>query len=542
VILAVMTMMCMLPLVLSLFPELAMGIHNGAFVGHQALDLPAPVAQSIGGRRYMGLGSGDKVKGSRAPTVLSSTPHMHDAKWWPMQDLLPNRAMLVLVRHGQSEWNYANRFIGWYDSPLTEEGEWEAEEAGRLLADHNIEVDEVHVSMLDRCLSTARIALSQMRESGLHVPDNDSLRTTWRLIERSYGALTGRNKKECTKEYGKDQLKLWRRSWDIPPPQFEGDCELYSAETSAFNAKVANLSAIGLFDAEADPPPELPPRGESLKLTYERVIPYWQNVLLPTLQEGKRVMVFGHENNLRALVKHLDGISNEDILEVDIPRAMPMVYMFDKNELVERSNGLQSIAPVTLTPDDAPEGSERLSSRYLVDSALISAFHKRDMMNVYDTTVEENLEEVCIIDEEGNGDMCMVIDEYMHDPSENTDQSDGSPRKYGETVFQDSMRNGTSKVQAPTTAFLGMGHMPLQRHVLPPRFSAKESRSNGLPLIVSTVVSLVFSASPFWRNRRTPGPSKPLLVTTRLCNVAASKHEDPVCAECHDDPIFGIHD
>jgi len=311
-----MAMTYALPLVLSLFPELtrALGTHNGAFVGNHALDLAAPIVKPVGGRRNIRPGSGDTEKISRTPTARRSSEHLHDAKWWPMQELLPNRAMLVLVRHGQSEWNFANRFIGWYDSPLTEEGEWEAEEAGRLLVDHNIEVDEVHVSMLDRCLSTARIALSKVRESGLNVPDDDSFRTSWRLIERSYGALTGRNKKECTKEYGKDQLKLWRRSWDIPPPQFQGDCDVYDAQTQAFNAKVGNLSSMGLFDSEADPPPEEPPRGESLKLTYERVIPYWQNVLLPSLQQGKRVMVFGHENNLRALVKHLDGISDQDIL------------------------------------------------------------------------------------------------------------------------------------------------------------------------------------------------------------------------------------
>lgn len=172
---------------------------------------------------------------------------------------------------------------------------------------------------------------------------------------------------------------------------------------------------MGLFTPEADPPPPELPRGESLKCTHERVLPYWENTLLPALQQGKRVMVVGHENNLRALVKHLDAISNADILDVDIPRAMPMVYMFQKGELIKHQDGSR-LEPIKLTPEDAAEGSEHLSARYLVDTSLIKALHDRDVMNVYDTTVEDNLEEVCIIDE--NSDMCQVIGEYLHDPSE----------------------------------------------------------------------------------------------------------------------------
>lgn len=333
-----------------------------------------------------------------------------------MQELAKDEAMLVLVRHGQSEWNFANRFIGWYDSPLTEEGEWEATEAGQLLAAHSIEVDEVHTSMLTRVLSTAKEALGVMREGGLKVPPFEDVQSTWRLNERSYGALTGRNKKECSKEFGKDQLKIWRRSWDIPPPQYEHGCDLYAAETEAFRQKVDDLQKSGLYDAKRDPPPEHLPRGESLKDTLERLVPYWENILLPSLQAGKRVMVFGHENNLRALLKLMDDLNEEQILEVDIPRAMPMVYFFKKNEVLQSSHGsYPRLQPVRLTPDDAAEGSQYISARYLVDAELIAAFHKRDVMNVYDTSIEDNLEEACIIDPEDpeKSAMCETIDEYQ---------------------------------------------------------------------------------------------------------------------------------
>jgi len=331
-----------------------------------------------------------------------------------MKMLNDKRAMLVLVRHGQSEWNFANRFIGWYDSPLTEEGEWEAEEAGQLLRDHNIEVDEVHTSMLDRVMSTAKLALDVVREAGLSVPPDTEVRSSWRLNERNYGALTGRNKKDCTKEYGKDQVKLWRRSWDVPPPPYEDGCELHETETEAFKAKVEMLAKEGKYDPEADPPPHEVPRGESLKDTQERVAPYWENVLLPSLQAGKKVVVFGHENNLRALLKILDDIGEDDILTVDVPRAMPMVYIFEREELITAANKPPRLRPLRLTPEDAPEGSELLSARYLADAELIGALHKRDIMNVYDTSVEENLEEVCIIDE-NTGDMCHTIGEYVSD-------------------------------------------------------------------------------------------------------------------------------
>lgn len=334
-----------------------------------------------------------------------------------MDDLTEDKAMLVLVRHGQSEWNFANRFIGWYDSPLTEEGEWEAEDAGRLLREHRIEVDEVHTSMLSRTLSTARLALEKMRKKGLSVPANNEFRSTWRLNERSYGALTGRNKKECTKEYGKEKLKLWRRSWDVPPPQYEDGGELYEAETRAFRAKVEALSAEGIYDRDADPPPAELPRGESLKDTTERLKPYWEQTLLPALQRGRRIMVFGHENNLRALVKLMDGIGDEEILSVDIPRAMPFVYFFERNHVIRSDGGIPRLKPIRLTPADAAEGSELLSARYLVSAELINAFHQRDVMNVYDTSVAENLEEVCIVGDlnEDSSTMCEVIGDYQHD-------------------------------------------------------------------------------------------------------------------------------
>jgi len=398
---------------------------------------------------------GRQCVGRSRSSVVRQSGRTHSAEWWPMQELSPERAMLVLVRHGQSEWNFANRFIGWYDSPLTEEGEWEADDAGDLLRDHLIEVDEVHTSMLSRTLDTARRALAKMRDAGLQVPADSELRSTWRLNERSYGALTGRNKKECTKEYGKEQLKLWRRSWDVPPPPYEDDCDLYHAETEAFHAKVDSLSAQGLYDPHDDPPPSDLPRGESLMMTQERLVPFWERTLLPSLQQGRRVMVFGHENNLRALVKLLDGISDRDILEVDIPRAMPMVYVFQRERVLE-GGAAARLEPVVLRPEDAAEGSQLLSARYLVDSQLIAAFHQRDIMNVYDTDVEENLEEVCVIDEESEGpDMCQTIGEYLHDPGEAmTDR-----RMVGEPVIIDR-RQRKAPADSSSLAFVATFPQP----------------------------------------------------------------------------------
>mmetsp|Transcript_13335 Transcript_13335/g.31238 ORF Transcript_13335/g.31238 Transcript_13335/m.31238 type:complete len:873 (-) Transcript_13335:215-2833(-) len=367
------------------------------------------------------------IRGARAPrsrgrTVMNqfdTEPRRRGPPaWFPMEELEAekDRALLVLVRHGQSEWNFANRFIGWYDSPLTDEGLWEAREAGRLLRDHSIEVDEVYTSMLSRTLETARIATGVLRKEGLQVPEEDAFQATWRLNERSYGALTGRNKKECTKEYGKEQLKQWRRSWDIPPPQYEDDCELYMQETEAFQAKVDLLTTQGLYNATMDPPPEQLPRGESLMCTQQRLLPFWEETLLPRLQAGKKIMVFGHENNLRALVKLLDDIDEESILEVDIPRAMPFVYMFKRGELVKDSKTTEAprLEPVPLTPPDAAEGADLLSARYLADQSLISALHKKDILNVYDTDIEDNLEEVCIIEEEEDN-VCAVLEEYRYE-------------------------------------------------------------------------------------------------------------------------------
>lgn len=401
-----------------------------------------------------------------------------------MQYLNEDRAMLIVVRHGQSEWNFANRFIGWYDSPLTEEGRWEAMEAGRLLRDHRVEVDEVHTSMLDRTLLTGRLAVSIMREAGLKVPPESEFKASWRLNERSYGALTGRNKKECTRQYGKEQLLLWRRSWDIPPPAYEDSNELYQEETTAFRAKVQMLSEKGHYDMAADPPPEELPRGESLKLTMERVLPYWENTLLPALQKGKKVMVVGHENALRALTKHLDDISNSDILEVDIPRAMPMVYVFDKHKLHTYKDKAPRLEPMRLTPKDAADGTQLLSSRYLVDSELIAALHHRDVMNVYDTTVQENLEEVCIIEEDSN--MCQVIGEYLHDPSE-----PAHDHLRGEPVFVSREDVPTPvPAQGPPPAFL----LPVR----PVMRSPRNSHTTLVPETSGMVGPLVLLAGGLW--------------------------------------------
>ena len=211
---------------------------------------------------------------------------------------------LVLLRHGESEWNAANLFTGWVDVDLTDNGVSQAVRGGRLLAERGIAPQVLHTSVLRRAIRTANLALDAAELSWLPV------RRSWRLNERHYGALQGKNKKETLAEFGEEQFMLWRRSYDTPPPRLADD----DANSQVGDPRYASL------------PDELLPRTECLKDVVHRMLPYWYDAIVPDLLDGRVVLVVAHGNSLRALVKHLDGISDADIVGLNIPTGIPLVY------------------------------------------------------------------------------------------------------------------------------------------------------------------------------------------------------------------------
>ena len=213
---------------------------------------------------------------------------------------------LVLIRHGQSQWNLDNRFSGWADVDLTAQGVDEAREAGELLKREGYAFDVAHTSVLKRAVRTLWHVQEAMGLMWLPV------HTDWRLNERHYGGLTGLNKAETAAKYGDAQVKVWRRSYDIPPPPLER-----AANESVHDPRYATLR------------PKQIPDTECLKDTVARVLPYWHEVLAPAIRAGQRVVVAAHGNSLRALVKYLDNISDEAIVEMNIPNGVPLVYEFD---------------------------------------------------------------------------------------------------------------------------------------------------------------------------------------------------------------------
>lgn len=214
---------------------------------------------------------------------------------------------LVLLRHGESTWNLENRFTGWTDVDLTEKGKTEATEAGTVMAETGLTFDVVHTSVLLRAIKTADLAVEAMGLHWLPVERN------WRLNERHYGALQGLDKKETAEAHGPDQVKLWRRSYDIPPPPLDRE----DPRHPRFDRRYAGLA------------PEQVPGTECLADVVERMLPYWYDWIVPQLRMGLRVLVVAHGNSLRALVKHLDGISDQDIVELNIPTGMPLLYDLD---------------------------------------------------------------------------------------------------------------------------------------------------------------------------------------------------------------------
>jgi len=214
---------------------------------------------------------------------------------------------LVLVRHGQSVWNLENRFTGWTDVGLTELGRAEALEAGKLLKADGYVFDVAYTSVLKRAIHTLWIILQEMNLEWIPVTN------AWQVNERHYGALQGLNKSEMAEKFGEEQVKIWRRSYDVPPPALAWEDERHPR----FDPRYASL------------PPEQLPATESLKITLERVLPYWHSTLAPVIRSGKRVIVAAHGNSIRALVKYLDNISDVAIPEVNIPTGVPLVYEFD---------------------------------------------------------------------------------------------------------------------------------------------------------------------------------------------------------------------
>ena len=213
---------------------------------------------------------------------------------------------LVLLRHGESEWNAKNLFTGWVDVPLNDKGRAEALHGGELIKESGLLPDVVHTSLLRRAINTAAMALDVADRHWIPV------RRSWRLNERHYGDLQGKNKKETLEQYGEEQFMLWRRSFDVPPPPIADDSE---------------WSQSGL-PQYADLGDEMP-RTECLKDVIERFLPYWESSIVPDLRAGRTTLVAAHGNSLRALVKHLDGISDEDIAGLNIPTGMPLVYELD---------------------------------------------------------------------------------------------------------------------------------------------------------------------------------------------------------------------
>lgn len=214
---------------------------------------------------------------------------------------------LVLIRHGESEWNKENLFTGWMDCDLSEKGHEEAIEGGRTLRDEGYDFDVCYTSYLKRAIHTLNHVLDEMDRSWLPVIKS------WKLNERHYGGLQGLNKSETAEKYGEDQVKIWRRSFDIKPPALEPDDDRCAQKMPMYR----NVDKNAL------------PYHESLETTIERVIPYFNEEIKPKILEGKRVLIAAHGNSLRALVKYFDNVSSEEIVGINIPTAVPLVYEFD---------------------------------------------------------------------------------------------------------------------------------------------------------------------------------------------------------------------
>jgi len=216
---------------------------------------------------------------------------------------------LVLLRHGQSQWNLENRFTGWYDIGLSDNGVNEAISAGKILKENGYQFDIVYCSVLKRAIKTAWLALEQM--DLMYIP----MFKDYRLNERHYGGLTGLNKAETAEKHGKEQVFIWRRSYDTPPPDLDENDKRHPKFDHRYRKLLPNVL----------------PASESLKDTVTRVIPYWNNEIAPSIKDGNRVLISAHGNSLRGLIKYLDNMSDESITKLEIPTGVPLVYELDAN-------------------------------------------------------------------------------------------------------------------------------------------------------------------------------------------------------------------
>ena len=228
---------------------------------------------------------------------------------------------LILLRHGESEWNAKNLFTGWVDVRLSAKGEDEARRGGVLLKERNLLPDVVHTSLLRRAITTSQLALDSCDRHWIPVA------RTWRLNERHYGALQGKDKAQTLAQYGEEQFALWRRSFDVPPPAIEDGSEFAQDADPRYSDLGADL-----------------PRTECLKDVVTRMLPYWHDVIVPDLKKGQTVLVTAHGNSLRALVKHLDGISDEDIAGLNIPTGIPLLYSLNA-DLTPKVKGGEYLDP-----------------------------------------------------------------------------------------------------------------------------------------------------------------------------------------------------
>jgi 2,3-bisphosphoglycerate-dependent phosphoglycerate mutase len=241
---------------------------------------------------------------------------------------------LILLRHGESDWNAKNLFTGWVDVPLTDKGRAEAIAGGEQLVEAGLLPDVVHTSLLRRAITTAHLSLDAAERHWIPV------RRSWRLNERHYGALQGKDKKQTLEQYGEEQFMTWRRSFDTPPPPIEDDDQW----SQAGDVRYADLGS------------EMP-RTECLKDVIERMLPYWDSAIVPDLTRGDTVLIAAHGNSLRAIVKHLDGISDEDIAGLNIPTGMPLVYELD-DEMRPTGQGGRY-----LDPDAAAAAAEAVANQ-----------------------------------------------------------------------------------------------------------------------------------------------------------------------------------
>jgi 2,3-bisphosphoglycerate-dependent phosphoglycerate mutase len=245
--------------------------------------------------------------------------------------------ILVLVRHGQSSWNLENRFTGWWDVPLSEQGQKEARTAGALLAEAGVVVERAHTSLLTRAVSTLNLALEEMGQGWVPV------QRSWRLNERHYGGLTGLDKAQTRHRYGEEQFRQWRRSYDVAPPPMPAGHE---------------------YDVRDDPryrhlPRDVVPATECLADVVARMLPYWYDAVAPDLIAGRTILVAAHGNSLRALIKHLDGLSDSEITGLEIPTGVPIVYELDHHLVIGAKRELGDPDAIAAAADTVRRQGER---------------------------------------------------------------------------------------------------------------------------------------------------------------------------------------